>query len=393
MHKVTNTARPGSSPLKVLPVFGTRPEAIKLAPVIRALRARPDRISTRLCVTAQHREMLDQMLQLFGIEPDIDLDLMQPGQTLAGLTSHVLTRMTEVLEQERPDWVLVQGDTTTVMATALAAFYLRIPVGHVEAGLRTNDRYNPFPEEINRRLASVLATCHFTPTARARDALLSEGVPGGRVFLTGNTIVDAVHSIVDSPPSREAAALLQELGAGDVPGSLGSRDRQKLVLVTAHRRESFGPPFDSLCRGLRAVVEQNEDVLLVYPVHLNPRVQGPVRSLLAGHERVRLIEPLSYEPFVRLMAEAHLVLTDSGGVQEEASVLGKPVLVMREVTERPELIEAGIGRLVGTDEAKIAAEARRLLTDSDAYAAAARKAELFGDGHAAERIADILLER
>lgn len=380
-------------PLKVLIVFGTRPEAIKLAPVIKALRARPCVIRVRVCVTAQHRAMLDQMLGLFGIRPDIDLDLMQPGQTLPTLTSHVLTRMTEVLEEEQPDWVLVQGDTTTVMAAALAAFYAQIRVGHVEAGLRTNNPYNPFPEEINRRLSSVLTTYHFAPTARARDALLAEGVPADRVFLTGNTIVDAVASIIDTPPSPEAQHLLDELDTRRVAGQADEDRGRKLVLVTAHRRESFGGPFESLCRGLRSIAEQNEDVFLIYPVHLNPRVQEPVRRILAGHDRVKLLEPLSYEPFLRLMAAAHLVLTDSGGIQEEATVLGKPVLVLREVTERPELVESGIGKLVGTDKDRIAAEARRLLTDPDAYAAAAHRADLYGDGHAAERIVSILLDR
>ncbi len=377
--------------MRVLCVFGTRPEAIKMAPVINELKKYPARFETRICVTAQHREMLDQMLKLFGITPDIDLDLMEPDQTLPALTSKVLLAMTKLLEEEEPDWVLIQGDTTTVMATALAAFYLRIPVGHIEAGLRTDDRYSPFPEEINRRIVSVLATYHFAPTERARDRLLAEGVDPEKVFLTGNTVVDAIHWILSRPPSEEAKRLFAELGLPD-PGVARAEELPfRLLLVTAHRRESFGPPFESLCKGLRTIAERNRDVVLVYPVHLNPRVRDPVRRILAGHPRIRLIEPLSYESFVRLMNVSYLILTDSGGIQEEASVLGKPVLVLREVTERPELIEAGIGKLVGTDSRKIVTEAERLLRDVNTYRSMAKQAQLFGDGHAAERIVQILM--
>ncbi|MGY4706888.1 non-hydrolyzing UDP-N-acetylglucosamine 2-epimerase [Candidatus Bipolaricaulota sp. J31] len=376
--------------MRVLCVFGTRPEAIKMAPVIKELEKHPDRFEVRVCVTAQHREMLDQMLGLFGIDPDIDLNLMRPDQTLPELTSKVLLTMTEVLQEEKPDWVLIQGDTTTVMTTAIAAFYLRIPVGHIEAGLRTHDRYSPFPEEINRRIVSVLATYHFAPTKRAQERLLAEGVDPKNVFLTGNTIVDAIQWILKSPVSEEAKRVFSELGLSD-PAAAKAEDLPfKVVLVTAHRRESFGPPFESLCRGLRAIAERNGDVLLLYPVHLNPNVRRPVMEILSGHPRIKLLEPLPYEPFVRLMNLSYLILTDSGGIQEEASVLGKPVLVLREVTERPELIEAGIGKIVGTDADRIVEEAESILRDPDVHRAMARKAELFGDGRAAERIVQIL---
>lgn len=378
------------SEMRVLCVFGTRPEAIKMAPVIRELKKYPDRFEVRICVTAQHREMLDQMLSLFGITPDIDLNLMEQNQSLPELTSKVLLTMTDVLKEEGPDWVLLQGDTTTVMATALAAFYLRIPVGHIEAGLRTLDKYSPFPEEINRRIVTVLATYHFAPTKRAQDRLITEGVDPKNVFLTGNTVVDALRWILGSPVSKETKRLFAELGLPDPTVVKAEGLPFKLILVTGHRRESFGPPFESLCRGLWAIAERNEDVVLIYPVHLNPNVREPVMKILSGHPRIKLVDPLPYEPFVRLMDIAYLILTDSGGIQEEASVLGKPVLVLREVTERPGLIEAGIGKIVGTDAARIVMEADTILKNSDVYQAMARKAELFGDGRAAERIVKIL---
>lgn len=378
--------------MRVLCVFGTRPEAIKMAPVIKELERYPDRFQVRVCVTAQHREMLDQMLELFGIDPDIDLNLMRPDQTLPELTTKVLLTMTEVLREEKPDWILIQGDTTTVMATAIAAFYLRIPVGHIEAGLRTQDRYNPFPEEINRRIVTVLATYHFAPTKRAQERLLAEGIDPKNVFLTGNTIVDAIQWILKLPVSEEAKRVFSELGLPDPTVAKEEDLPFKVILVTAHRRESFGPPFESLCRGLRAIAERNEDVLLIYPVHLNPNVRHPVMEILSGHPRIKLLEPLPYEPFVRLMNISYLILTDSGGIQEEASVLGKPVLVLREVTERPELIEAGIGKIVGTDAHRIVEEAESILTDPDVHRAMARKAKLFGDGRAARRIVAKLSE-
>jgi len=373
--------------IKVLCIAGTRPEAIKLAPVIRELAKYPEIIESRVCVTAQHREMLDQVLELFEITPDIDLDLMRPNQTLSALTARILENMSHVLAEEDPDWVLVQGDTSTVMATALAAFNQRVSVGHVEAGLRTNDRYNPFPEEINRRLVSVLATYHFAPTVRARNVLVAEGIPSERVFVTGNTVIDAIRWILSSPISGDTVELFNKLS---IPVPPEEEDGVRIVLVTAHRRESFGAPFESICRGLRAIADENDDVLVVYPVHLNPRVREPVNRMLSNHPRIQLIEPLAYEPFIHLMNQSHIVITDSGGIQEEVSVIGKPVLILRDITERPEVVEAGIARLVGTDEKRLALETKRLLRDTNAYKAMARKMSLFGDGTAAFRIVEIL---
>jgi UDP-N-acetylglucosamine 2-epimerase (non-hydrolysing) len=364
--------------MKVLSVFGTRPEAIKMAPVILELQKYPERICACVCVTAQHREMLDQVLEWFQIAPDCDLDLMQPDQGLADLASRVLVSVSKVLQEVQPDVVLVQGDTTTVMMTALAAFYQRIPVGHVEAGLRTRNRYNPFPEEINRRMAGALATYHFAPTERAAAALRAEQVPEENIFVTGNTVVDALLMTAQRP-----VALKLDF----------SLDGRRLILVTAHRRESFGAPFESLCLALRDLAERNPDVEVVYPMHLNPKVREPVGRILAGQPRIHLLEPLRYEQFAHLMAHAYLILTDSGGIQEEAPVLGKPTLVMRETTERPEAIEAGTARLVGTNRQRIVAEAERLLYDQESYRAMAQVGSPFGDGRAAERIVDILLSR
>ena len=363
---------------RVLSVFGTRPEAIKLAPVVLEVRKRPDRFENLVCVTAQHRQMLDQVLEWFAIAPQYDLDLMQPNQALAAFAGRALMAVGDMLEKARPDVVLVQGDTSTAMVAALGAFYRRIPVGHIEAGLRTRDRYNPFPEEINRRIVGTLATFHFAPTARAAEALRAEQVPDGTIFVTGNTVIDALLMTVERPVDLD-------LGFG--------LEGRRLVLVTAHRRESFGAPFESLCRALRDIADRNGDVEIVYPVHLNPNVREPVMRILGGHPRIHLLEPLRYERFAHLMARAHLILTDSGGIQEEAPVLGKPTLVMRETTERPEAIEAGTARLVGTDRERIVSEAQRLLEDEEAYGAMARAGSPFGDGHAAERIADILAEK
>jgi UDP-N-acetylglucosamine 2-epimerase (non-hydrolysing) len=363
---------------RVLTVFGTRPEAIKLAPVILELERYPERIENVVCVTAQHREMLDQVLEWFGIEPDFDLDLMRPGQELAEFTSRALAAVNKVLCEVRPDVVLVQGDTATVMVAALAAFYQRIPVGHVEAGLRTRNRYSPFPEEINRRMTTVLATYHFAPTERAAAALRAEQVPEADIFVTGNTVVDALLMTVSRPVDLELHS---------TPGD------RRLLLVTAHRRESFGTPFESICLALRDLVERNMDVEVVYPVHLNPNVRDPVARILAGQAGVHLLEPLRYEQFVHLMARAYLILTDSGGIQEEAPVLGKPTLVMRDTTERPEAIDAGTARLVGTDRCRIVSEAERLLHDAGAYRTMAHAGSPFGDGHAAERIVNTLLSR
>ncbi len=366
--------------IRVLSVLGTRPEAIKMAPVVRALEA-SERFASRVCVTAQHRSMLDQVLELFEIEPDFDLDLMRAGQALPELTARALTGVSRVIEDERPDVVLVQGDTTTALAGALAAFYAGIPSGHVEAGLRTGDLAAPFPEEANRQLADRLATFHFAPTARSRDALLGEGLPAERVWLTGNTVVDALLWVRDRLRNTPLEADREALGSAH-PAVAGNAD---IVLVTGHRRESFGDGFRCICRALRTLAEEHSDLELVYPVHLNPRVREPVRAL-SDLPNVHLLEPLAYAPFVRLMDRCVFVLTDSGGIQEEAPALGKPVLVMREVTERPEGVEAGTARLVGTDPERIVAEAERLLADADARRAMSRAHNPFGDGRAAERI-------
>ena len=360
---------------RVLSIFGTRPEAIKLAPVILELRKRAGRFENLVCVTAQHREMLDQVLDWFAIAPQYDLNLMQPNQALAEFAGRALVAIGDLLNDVKPDVVLVQGDTSTAMIAALGAFYRRCPVGHVEAGLRTRDRYNPFPEEINRRIVGTLTTYHFAPTAQAAEALKAEQVPSENIHVTGNTVVDALLMTVRRPVSLDLGFNLAD---------------RRLILVTAHRRESFGAPFESLCSALRDIADRNADVEIVYPVHLNPNVREPVMRILAGHPRIHLLEPLRYEQISHLMAQSYLILTDSGGIQEEAPVLGKPTLVMRETTERPEAIAAGTARLVGTDRARIVAEAERLIKDQEAYGAMARAGSPFGDGHAAERIADIL---
>ncbi|KAA2285475.1 non-hydrolyzing UDP-N-acetylglucosamine 2-epimerase [Arenimonas fontis] len=363
-------------------VFGTRPEAIKMAPVVEALRATPG-IETLVAVTAQHRQMLDQVLELFGLVPDDDLDLMAPGQALPDLFGRILTGMTEVLQRRRPELVLVHGDTSTTLAAALASFYAKVPVGHVEAGLRTGNLQAPWPEEANRRLTAPLASLHFAPTERSRRNLLAEGLPDSAIHVTGNTVIDALLSVVgriEADPALAAglAARFPFLDAG-----------KRLVLVTGHRRENFGDGFEQICLALRDLASR-DDVQVLYPVHLNPQVQEPVNRILAGVDNALLIPPQDYLPFVYLMSRAHLILTDSGGIQEEAPSLGKPVLVMRETTERPEAVEAGTVRLVGTDRARIVAEASRLLDDAEAHAAMARAHNPYGDGRAARRIADII---
>ncbi len=356
---------------EALVVFGTRPEAIKMAPVIAGLRAQASRVRTRVAVTAQHREMLDQVLSLYGIVPDHDLDIMRPRQTLTQVTTRALERVGALLDERPPDLVLVQGDTTTTFAASLAAFYRRVPVGHVEAGLRTYDKFHPFPEEINRRLTSHIADWHYAPTKRARAALLAEGVEPERILVTGNTVIDAVLAVARKPLARSPLP------------DLGSR---RLILVTAHRRENFGAPLESICAALRDLVDRYPDVEVIYPVHPNPQVRGPVRRLLGGRERIRLVPPMDYQPFVALMARSTLILTDSGGIQEEAPSLGKPVLVLRQVTERPEAAEAGTVEVVGTDRRRIVAAARRLLDDPRVYRRMARRVNPYGDGKAAARI-------
>jgi len=384
--------------MRVLSIFGTRPEAIKMAPVVKELGKHPTRMESVVCVTAQHRQMLDQVLKLFAIRPDIDLDLMEENQNLASLTARGITALTEVLQRVRPDLVLVQGDTTTAMVASLAAFYQQIAVGHVEAGLRTRNRYSPFPEEINRRLIGALATYHFAPTQAAADTLSAEGISVESIFITGNTVIDALLWTICQPPSLETIRFLIRHGipipidnysfygeqAGDACAPAG--DKHRLILVTAHRRENFGRPLENICRALQAIVHRNPDVKIIYPVHMNPNVRGPVHGILNGHERIHLTEPLAYEAFAHLMSQAYLILTDSGGIQEEAPSLGKPVLVMRTETERPEAVTAGTAKVVGVDSAVILEETERLLYDHAAYQRMAKAINPYGDGKAAERI-------
>jgi UDP-N-acetylglucosamine 2-epimerase (non-hydrolysing) len=363
-------------------VVGTRPEAIKLAPLVWALRRRA-RLRPLLVSTGQHGLMLDQALGVFDLEPDLDLEVMRADQALTGLTARVLEGLAGALEARRPACVVVQGDTTTALAAALAGFYGRRPVAHVEAGLRSGDRLAPFPEEVNRRLVDQLSDLHFAPTAPARDQLLQEGFPAGRVHLTGNTVVDAL--LMAKERVRRSGLAVPGLPAQAL------RDH-RLLLVTAHRRESFGPALESVCRAVLRLVAAHPDTVVVYPVHMNPSVDRPVRRLLGDHPRVVLLPPVPYLEFVALMDGAHLILTDSGGVQEEAPALRKPVLVLREVTERPEGVEAGVARLVGTSEDRIVEEASRLLSDPRQYAAMASGQNPYGDGAAADRIA-LVLER
>ena len=368
---------------KVLLVFGTRPEAIKMAPVVKALIAAPE-IDARVCVTAQHREMLDQVLRLFEIEPEHDLDLMKPGQGLFEITSGVLMGMKDVLAEVEPDLVLVHGDTTTTLATALASYYHRVPVGHVEAGLRTGNIYSPWPEEINRRVAGAITRLHFAPTEGSRTNLLAENIPDAHIYVTGNTVIDALLDVVARLEADETVSRAFDAEFGIDPS-------RRMVLVTGHRRESFGDGFQRICAAITRLAKR-EDIQIVYPVHLNPNVMGPVEEQLGSLSRVKLIAPQDYLPFVHLMRRADVILTDSGGVQEEAPSLGKPVLVMRDTTERPEAVEAGTVRLVGTDTDLIVREVTRLLDDGDAYDAMARAHNPYGDGRASGRILEAIIE-
>jgi len=369
---------------KILVIFGTRPEAIKLAPIILELRKHPN-VQVKVCVTAQHRQMLDQVLGLFEIVPDIDLGLMRPNQTLPELTAKVIAGMDTVIKKEKPDVVLVQGDTTTVMAAALAAFYNKVQVGHVEAGLRSYDIYSPFPEEMNRSVTTRLSSYHFAPTERAKNALLEEGISEKQIFVTGNSVIDALYMILKKPVPQGAKDILNRTGLYE------NDNARKMILVTAHRRENFGERFEDICHGLKQLAERNQDVVIVYPVHLNPNVQEPVSRILKGIDRILLVEPVEYDVMVHMMNAATLILTDSGGIQEEAPSLGKPVLVMRVETERPEGIEAGTAKLVGPYADRIVAETERLLRDLPAYNKMAVAVNPYGDGNAASRIADILL--
>jgi len=366
--------------MKIALIFGTRPEAIKLCPLVLELKKHPQ-FEVRVCVTAQHRRMLDQVLEVFGVTPDADLDLMAPNQTLPELTARAITAVSAWLRSNRPDLVIVQGDTTTTFCAALAAYYEKIPVAHVEAGLRTGDRYAPFPEEINRRLTTHLADLHFAPTAAARDHLLREGVPAEKIHVTGNTVIDALLWVRDKVRRQTP-----ELPAGLAEALEGKR----LILVTGHRRESFGAPFEAICQAIADIVAAFPDVVVVYPVHLNPNVQEPVRRILGGLDRVHLLEPLAYAPFVWLMDQSCLILTDSGGVQEEAPSLGKPVLVMRDTTERPEGLAAGCALLAGVFRDGIFNVVTRLLTDASLYARMSQARNPYGDGLACTQIATSL---
>ena len=361
---------------KILCVVGTRPEAIKMAPVILALKDSPN-IDCRVLATAQHRHLLDQVLEVFNIVPDIDLDIMRPNQALTTLTARLLLDIDDVLLAEDPAVVLAQGDTSTVMTIALASFYHRIPFGHVEAGLRTWDISNPFPEEMNRVIAGRLASWHFAPTESARQNLLREGIADSEIIVTGNTVIDALKSVAEISP---------EIG-------VELDDSKRLILVTTHRRENFGEPIKVICRAIRTLVERNEDVQVLYPVHPNPNVQSVAHEMLGDHPRIVLCQPLDYLPFVGAMQRAYLILSDSGGVQEEAPALGKPVLVLRSETERPEAVEAGAARLVGSDFEKIVGETQRLLDDENVYREMAQSISPYGDGHAAERIVKLLMQQ
>jgi UDP-N-acetylglucosamine 2-epimerase (non-hydrolysing) len=360
-------------------VFGTRPEAIKLAPVIRELRRRPQTFTARICVTAQHRELLDQVLAVFRIRPHHDLNLMSEGQSLFDVTARTLDRLEPVLRRERPDVLLVQGDTTTALASALAAFYCRVPVAHVEAGLRTYDSTEPYPEELNRRLISPIATFNFAPTAAARSNLLAERIAPESVLVTGNTVIDALRTITKSVERR---------ASGDERRT--THDARRMLLVTAHRRESFGEPLERICRALVEITRREPGIEVMYPVHPNPQVHEPVYRMLQGRDRIHLLPPLDYVPFIRLLKRSYLVLSDSGGIQEEAPALHKPVLVLRDKTERPEAVQAGTARLVGADFDRIVSNTRQLLHSPAAYRRMTRAPNPFGDGKASKRIADFL---
>ncbi|MBY0583281.1 MAG: UDP-N-acetylglucosamine 2-epimerase (non-hydrolyzing) [Sphingomonas sp.] len=367
----------------ILVIFGTRPEAIKLFPLVHALQSQPG-VSVKCCVTAQHRGMLDQVLALSAIVPDYDLDLMQPGQTLDALTARLLTELGSVIDAVKPDRVVVQGDTATAMAGALAAYYRKVPVAHVEAGLRSHDIYQPWPEEVNRKIISTIADLHFAPTETAARALRAENVADGAIHVTGNTVIDALHAtnaLIATHPSLTA----------DIDAIIARFDGRKLIVVTTHRRENFGEGMEAIARAVNRIAER-DDVAVIFPVHPNPNVREPMAALLAQRANVAIIDPLDYPQFVRLLSCCHLVLSDSGGVQEEAPAFGKPVLVMRDTTERPEGVAAGTARLVGTAEKRIVTEVTLLLTDPAAYAAMSHAHNPFGDGQAAGRIARIMLD-
>jgi len=377
-------------PVRILIVFGTRPEAIKMAPLVKEL-GRHTIFDTRVCVTAQHRQMLNQVLEIFDIKPDYDLDLMKPGQSLYDITSNVLCGMQKVLQDYRPDVVLVHGDTTTTFAASLAAFYEQIPVGHVEAGLRTNNLYSPWPEEANRQLTGVLATYHFAPTQTAKKNLLKENKNKKNIIVTGNTVIDALYLILEKINNNEQMQkrIVQNIQT-QVKDPSFSLENANFILVTGHRRENFGQGFINICNALKTIALNNPDIHIIYPVHLNPNVRKPVNELLTGVKNIHIIEPLQYEEFVYLMSKAYFIITDSGGIQEEAPSLGKPVLVMRDTTERPEAVRAGTVTLVGTKPEKIIRKSQRLIDDTKEYERMSKAHNPYGDGKASKKIADFL---
>ena len=378
MAKQNRKLKIGNHKLKILSVFGTRPEAVKMAPIVRLL-AQTAGVESRVCVTAQHRQMLDQVLNLFDIKPEYDLNLMRDNQSLAQLSAAIFTHLDPVFSEFKPDWVLAQGDTTTVAITSLLSYFNRIKFGHVEAGLRTHDKWQPFPEEINRRVAGVTADLHFAPTEWSKQNLLREGINELIIKVTGNTVIDALQFVSKQPEPQEIVDLVT-----------AKLQTKKLILVTAHRRENFGKPIEDICHAL-AELAKYEDVEIIYPVHLNPNVQEPVYRLLKGMEHITLLPPLDYLPLVHLMKHATLILTDSGGIQEEAPAFGIPTLVLRDVTERPEGVAAGTLKLIGTETSRIVKEAKRLLDDESAYSKMAKAGNPYGNGHAAENIIQSLL--
>jgi len=370
--------------LRVLTIFGTRPEAVKMAPVVHELSRHPA-IDAQVCVTAQHRQMLDQVLEVFDIHPDIDLNLMKPDQSLAQLSAEIFINLDPVLNDLKPDWILIQGDTTTVTVASILGYYHQLRVGHIEAGLRSFDKWQPFPEEINRRIAGVVSDLHFAPTAGNRSNLLKEGILPEMIVITGNPVIDALQEIANRPAPAQVSQMLSQFDIGN--------SKKRLVMITAHRRENFGQPILDICGALRQLAESyRQDTVFIYPVHLNPNIQKPVYQQLSGLPNLHLIPPLDYLPMVHLMKQACLLLTDSGGLQEEAPALGIPTLVLRNTTERPEGVEAGTLKLVGSDPKVILSEARHLLDDPQAHAAMANAVNPYGDGHAAERIVRALIE-
>lgn len=387
MHMDKNNKRK-----KILIVFGTRPEAIKMAPVVKEIGKHPE-FEGVVCVTAQHRQMLDQVLKIFDISPDYDLDIMRPKQDLFDITAYTLTGLKDILKREHPDMVLVQGDTTTAFASGLAAYYLKIPIGHIEAGLRTHNKYSPFPEEINRHLLSTLADLHFSPTEWSKSNLLKEGIASESIWVTGNTVIDALLTVVKGQETGDKQKTLGKYFEEKYNLCLNSKLKtksSKLILVTGHRRENFGQQFKNICYALKEIAEERKDVTIVYPVHLNPNVQQPVRNILNDLSNIHLIEPLEYEHFVFLMNKSYMILTDSGGIQEEAPSLGKPVLVMRETTERPEGIKEKAVKLVGTNKDTIVEETLEILDNSQRYESMSKGLNPYGDGHASERILKVL---